>query len=92
MPGIGAMTRVRHALSAQVHQFFDRHGFFWQTRRLSLPATARRRRHVPSVNLDQIHRDHGNELTADPFKQDFFGGEAFLTVSGQLNLEASPAP
>ncbi len=25
----GAMTRVRHALSAQVHEFFDSNGFFW---------------------------------------------------------------
>jgi asparaginyl-tRNA synthetase len=39
--------------------------------------------------LDMIHRDQdGGPSQADPFKQDFFGSEAFLTVSGQLNLES----
>jgi asparaginyl-tRNA synthetase len=36
-----------------------------------------------------IHRDQDSGPSqADPFKQDFFGSEAFLTVSGQLNLES----
>ncbi len=38
---------------------------------------------------DMIHRDQDSGPSqADPFKQDFFGSEAFLTVSGQLNLES----
>ena len=79
---------VRHALSAQVHQFFDR-ASFGKPPIITASDCEGAGDMFRVSTLDQIHRDHGNELDqADPFKQDFFGGEAFLTVSGQLNLES----
>ncbi|MDG1702808.1 MAG: asparagine--tRNA ligase [Pseudomonadales bacterium] len=86
----GAMTRVRHALSAQVHEFFDRNGFFWVNTPIITASDCEGAGDMFSVStLDMIHRDQdGGPSQADPFKQDFFGSEAFLTVSGQLNLES----
>jgi asparaginyl-tRNA synthetase len=86
----GAMTRVRHALSAQVHEFFDRNGFFWVNTPIITASDCEGAGDMFRVStLDQIHRDQGSGSDqADPFKQDFFGSEAFLTVSGQLNLES----
>ena len=86
----GAMTRVRHALSAQVHEFFDRNGFFWVNTPIITTSDCEGAGDMFRVStLDMIHRDQdGGPSQADPFKQDFFGSEAFLTVSGQLNLES----
>ena len=86
----GAMTRVRHALSAQVHEFFDRNGFFWVNTPIITASDCEGAGDMVRVStLDMIHRDQdGGPSQADPFKQDFFGSEAFLTVSGQLNLES----
>ena len=86
----GAMTRVRHALSAQVHEFFDRNGFFWVNTPIITASDCEGAGDMFRVStLDMIHRDQdGGPSQADPFKQDFFGSEAFLTVSGQLNLES----
>jgi asparaginyl-tRNA synthetase len=84
------MTRVRHALSAQVHEFFDRNGFFWVNTPIITASDCEGAGDMFRVStLDMIHRDQdGGPSQADPFKQDFFGSEAFLTVSGQLNLES----
>lgn len=86
----GAMTRVRHALSAQVHEFFDRNGFFWVNTPIITASDCEGAGDMFRVStLDMIHRDQDSGPNqADPFKQDFFGSEAFLTVSGQLNLES----
>ena len=86
----GAMTRVRHALSAQVHEFFDRNGFFWVNTPIITASDCEGAGDMFRVStLDMIHRDQDSGPSqADPFKQDFFGSEAFLTVSGQLNLES----
>ena len=86
----GAMTRVRHALSAQVHEFFDRNGFFWVNTPIITASDCEGAGDMFRVStLDMIHRNQdGGPSQADPFKQDFFGSEAFLTVSGQLNLES----
>ena len=86
----GAMTRVRHALSAQVHEFFDRNGFFWVNTPIITDSDCEGAGDMVRVStLDMIHRDQdGGPSQADPFKQDFFGSQAFLTVSGQLNLES----
>ncbi len=86
----GAMTRLRHALSTAVHEFFDAQGFFWVNTPIITASDCEGAGDLFRVStLDLIHRDQDPDRDPeDPFKADFFGSEAFLTVSGQLNLES----
>ncbi|NCF44193.1 MAG: asparagine--tRNA ligase, partial [Proteobacteria bacterium] len=80
----GALTRIRHALSAQVHDYFDRNDFCWVNTPIITASDCEGAGDLFRVStLEQIQQ--GN---AAQFGDDFFGSEAFLTVSGQLNLES----
>jgi asparaginyl-tRNA synthetase len=80
----GAMTRIRHALSAQVHQFFDDNGFYWVNTPIITASDCEGAGDMFRVStLEHLHNGD-----AAAHKQDFFGQETFLTVSGQLNLES----
>lgn len=84
---VGAITRVRHTLAQAIHQFFDERGFFW----LSTPIItasdtegAGEMFRVSTLDLLNLPRTDAGKID---FDKDFFGKEAFLTVSGQLNAE-----
>ena len=84
----GAMARVRHRLAFAIHDYFDRHGFSWIHTPIITTSDAEGAGHLFRVStLDALNPP----LTADKrgvdWKQDFFGKQAFLTVSGQLNVE-----
>ena len=87
---LGAVARVRHCLSMAVHRYFHEHGFFWVHTPIVTASDAEgagemfRVSTLDLANLGSIPRTP--EGRAD-FSQDFFGQEAFLTVSGQLNVE-----
>jgi asparaginyl-tRNA synthetase len=84
---IGAVTRVRHTLAMAVHQFFHERGFYWiHTPIITASDTegAGEMFRVSTLDLANLPR------TADggvDWNRDFFGKEARLTVSGQLNVE-----
>ncbi|HZE65680.1 MAG TPA: asparagine--tRNA ligase [Sporichthyaceae bacterium] len=83
----GAVTRVRHCLSMAVHRFFDTHGFYWIhtpiiTANDAEGAGAMFR--VSTLDLANLPRTPDGKVD---FNEDFFGREAHLTVSGQLNVE-----
>lgn len=84
---IGAVTRVRNCLSQAVHRFFHEHGYFWISTPILTAADtegAGEMFRVSTLDMMNIPRDeHGNV----DYKEDFFGKETFLTVSGQLNVE-----
>jgi asparaginyl-tRNA synthetase len=88
---LGAVARVRHSLSMAVHRYFHEHGFFWVHTPIVTASDAEgagemfRVSTLDLANLGAIPRTP--EGRAD-FSQDFFGKEAFLTVSGQLNVES----
>ena len=85
---IGAVTRVRHCLAQAVHRFFDERGFYWiHTPIITASDTegAGEMFRVSTLDLANLPR---KEDGAIDFDQDFFGRESFLTVSGQLNVEA----
>ena len=85
---IGAVTRVRHTLARATHQFFDRQGFFWVNTPIITASDAEGAGELFRVStLDLANLPRTPEGRID-FAQDFFGREAFLTVSGQLNVEA----
>lgn len=84
---IGAVTRVRNCLSQAVHRFFHEQGYFWISTPILTAADtegAGEMFRVSTLDMMNIPRDeHGNV----DYKEDFFGKETFLTVSGQLNVE-----
>jgi asparaginyl-tRNA synthetase len=85
---IGAATRVRHTLSQAIHRFFDENGFFWVNTPIITASDAEGAGALFRVSaLDFANLPRTQEGQVD-FAQDFFGRETFLTVSGQLNVEA----
>ena len=85
---IGAVTRVRHTLSQAVHRFFNEHGFFWIHTPIITTSDAEGAGQMFKVStLDFANLPRTPEGKVD-FSQDFFGKQASLTVSGQLNVEA----
>ena len=85
---IGAATRVRHNLAQAIHRFFDENGFFWVNTPIITASDAEGAGamfRVSTLDLANLPRTQSGEVD---FAQDFFGREAFLTVSGQLNVEA----
>ena len=85
---IGAATRVRHSLAQAIHRFFDINGFLWVNTPIITASDAEGAGalfRVSTLDFANLPRtQHG----AVDFAKDFFGREAFLTVSGQLNVEA----
>src|ERR1700741_1384311 len=85
---IGAATRVRHTLAKAIHRFFDDDGFFWINTPIITASDAEGAGALFRVStLDFANMPRTPQGKID-FTQDFFGREAFLTVSGQLNIEA----
>jgi asparaginyl-tRNA synthetase len=87
---LGAVARVRHCLSMAIHRYFHERGFFWVHTPIVTASDAEgagemfRVSTLDLANLGAIPTT--TEGRAD-FSKDFFGKEAFLTVSGQLNVE-----
>src|SRR5580765_5674557 len=85
---IGAATRVRHTLSKAIHRFFDENGFFWVNTPIITSSDAEGAGalfRVSTLDFANLPRTRNGKID---FGQDFFSREAFLTVSGQLNVEA----
>jgi asparaginyl-tRNA synthetase len=84
---IGAVTRVRHTLAQAVHRFFHDNGFFWIHTPIITASDAEGAGQMFRVStLDAANPPRTPDGRVD-FDQDFFGREARLTVSGQLNVE-----
>jgi len=85
---IAAATRVRHTIAQSIHRFFDERGFFWVNTPIITAADAEGAGalfRVSTLDLANLPRGEGSKVD---FSKDFFGRETFLTVSGQLNVEA----
>jgi len=85
---IGAVTRVRHTLAQAVHRFYDARGFYWIHTPIVTTSDAEGAGEMFRVSTLDLANLPRTEDGAVDFGQDFFGREAFLTVSGQLNVEA----
>jgi asparaginyl-tRNA synthetase len=84
---IGAATRVRHSLAQAIHRFFDENGFFWVNTPIITSSDAEGAGELFRVSTLDLANLPRTQQGAVDFAQDFFGREAFLTVSGQLNVE-----
>ena len=85
---IGAVTRVRNSIAHAIHGFFHEHGFLWIGTPIITASDAEGAGElfrVSTLDLANLPRTEDGQVD---FTQDFFGREAFLTVSGQLNVEA----
>ena len=80
---LGAVARVRHCLSQAVHRYFHEHGFLWIHTPIITASDAEGAGEMFRVSTLDL-ANLGGEVD---FSRDFFGKEAFLTVSGQLNVE-----
>ncbi|WP_243367992.1 asparagine--tRNA ligase [Fundidesulfovibrio soli] len=79
----GALFRIRSELALAVHRYFQERGFFYLHSPLITGADcegAGEMLRVTTLNPGQM-------LGPEGVKADFFGKEAFLTVSGQLSAE-----
>ena len=84
---IGACARVRHTLAQAVHRFFHQEGFLWVNTPIITASDAEGAGElfrVSTLDLMNVPKTPDGRLD---FSRDFFGREAFLTVSGQLNVE-----
>ncbi|KFN48991.1 asparagine--tRNA ligase [Arenimonas composti] len=84
----GAVTRIRHCLAQAVHRFFHEQGFYWISTPIITTSDAEgagQMFRVSTLDLANLPRDGRGDVD---FSRDFFGKETFLTVSGQLNVEA----
>jgi len=87
----GAISRVRTTLANAVHRYFHERHFHWVNTPIITASDAEGAGELFRVStLDLVNppRVSAGEHKGDiDYAQDFFGREAFLTVSGQLNIE-----
>ena len=84
----GAITRVRHCLANAIHSFFHDNGFYWINTPIITGSDcegAGELFRVSTLDFANLPRTPSGEVD---FAGDFFAGEAFLTVSGQLEVES----
>ncbi len=84
----GSITRVRTALANAIHNFFFERGFDWINTPIITGNDCEGAGELFRIStLDMVNLPYGNDQQID-FTEDFFASEAYLTVSGQLQLEA----
>jgi asparaginyl-tRNA synthetase len=83
----GAVARVRHTLATGIHRFFDAREFYYVHTPIITASDCEGAGEMFRVStLDMLNPPRTPEGGID-YNQDFFGREANLTVSGQLNVE-----
>jgi asparaginyl-tRNA synthetase len=83
----GAVMRVRHAMAFAVHKFFNDRGFFYIHTPIITGSDAEGAGamfRVTTLDPENPPRDEHGRIN---FKEDFFGRDTNLTVSGQLEGE-----
>ncbi len=86
----GAVSRIRSKIAYAVHKYYQERGFFYvHTPVISTSDCegAGDMFRVSTLDLDNIPRTEGKV----DWSEDFFGAEAYLTVSGQLEAELMAA-
>ena len=83
----GAVFRIRHNMAMAIHNFFHERGFFYFHTPLITASDcegAGQMFQVTTMNLYDLKKDENGSIMYD---NDFFGRQASLTVSGQLEAE-----
>lgn len=83
----GAVARVRHCLSYATHDFFNKRRFLYVHTPIITASDCEGAGELFRVStLDMLNLPRTEDNAID-YNNDFFGREAYLTVSGQLNVE-----
>lgn len=82
-----AVFRVRHHLSYAIHKFFNDKGFFYLHSPIITGSDAEGAGEMFRVTTLNLENPPKNEDGSINLKEDFFGKETNLTVSGQLEAE-----
>ena len=83
----GAVFRIRHNMAIAIHKFFHEKGFFYFHTPIITASDcegAGQMFQVTTMNLYDLKKDENGSIIYD---DDFFGKQASLTVSGQLEGE-----
>ena len=83
----GAVFRVRHHMAMAIHRFFHERGFFYFHTPIITASDcegAGQMFQVTTMNLYDLKKDETGQID---YSNDFFGKQASLTVSGQLEGE-----
>ena len=83
----GAVFRIRHNMAIAIHKFFHERGFFYFHTPIITASDcegAGQMFQVTTMNLYDLKKDENGSIVYD---NDFFGKQASLTVSGQLEGE-----
>ena len=83
----GAVFRIRHNMAMAIHTYFHQHGFFYFHTPLITASDcegAGQMFQVTTKNLYDLKKDENGSII---YSDDFFGKQASLTVSGQLEGE-----
>lgn len=83
----GAIYRIRHNMAMAIHNFFHQKGFFYFNAPIITASDcegAGQMFQVTTMNLYDLKKDENGSIIYD---DDFFGKQASLTVSGQLEGE-----
>jgi asparaginyl-tRNA synthetase len=84
----GAITRVRTTLANAIHNYFHDNGFNWINTPIITGSDCEGAGELFRVStLDMANLPLSDKGTVN-YEQDFFAGESFLTVSGQLEVES----
>ncbi|WP_272943060.1 asparagine--tRNA ligase [Geminocystis herdmanii] len=84
---IGAVMRVRNACANAIHQFFQNKGFLWVHTPIITASDCEGAGElftVSNLNFEKILQGKKEKID---YSEDFFGRQAYLTVSGQLEAE-----
>jgi len=83
----GAVARLRNSLAAAVHGFFQERGFLWIHTPIIAGCDAEGAGNLFQVTtINPSNPPRNNDGLVD-YSRDFFGKKAYLTVSGQLQVE-----
>ena len=83
----GAVMRIRHNMAMAIHTYFHQHGYFYFHTPIITASDcegAGQMFQVTTKNLYDLKKDENGSIIYD---DDFFGKQASLTVSGQLEGE-----
>ena len=83
-----AVMRVRSALAFAIHHYFQQQGFYYMHAPIITGSDAEGAGEMFRVTTLDAKNPPLNEEGAVNYKEDFFGKETNLTVSGQLEAEA----
>ena len=85
----GAVLRIRHSMTFAIHNYFNSNGFFNIHTPIITASDAEGAGEMFRVTTLDLSNLPKNDADKIDYSQDFFGKEANLTVSGQLNGETA---